>query len=136
MAPLSGVVLTHTQQVKVVILGQDPYFNENQAHGLSFSVTRGVAVPPSLKKIYAELERSIPGWRRPNHGCLTEWAQRGVLLLNATYGLLCRRPHDSARLLHSLTLVVLYVTRLTVRAGIANSHAKFGWQTFTDEVIK
>ncbi|ELR13309.1 uracilDNA glycosylase, putative, partial [Acanthamoeba castellanii str. Neff] len=81
---------TPLDQVKVVILGQDPYFNENQAHGLSFSVTRGVAVPPSLKKIYAELERSIPGWRRPNHGCLTEWAQRGVLLLNATYTLLCR----------------------------------------------
>jgi uracil-DNA glycosylase len=97
------------EQVKVVILGQDPYLREGQAHGLSFSVNRGVKVPPSLLKIYAELERSIPGWKRPNHGCLTEWAQRGVLLLNAT---------------------------LTVRDGEANAHAKLGWQTFTDEVIK
>jgi hypothetical protein len=82
--------------VKVVILGQDPYFNENQAHGLAFSVSKGVAVPPSLKKIYAELERSIPGFKRPTHGCLTEWAQRGVFLLNATYASPFPPTDDSA----------------------------------------
>eukprot|EP01125_Pyxidicula_operculata_P019777 TRINITY_DN719_c0_g1_i2.p1 TRINITY_DN719_c0_g1~~TRINITY_DN719_c0_g1_i2.p1 ORF type:complete len:341 (+),score=61.33 TRINITY_DN719_c0_g1_i2:385-1407(+) len=105
----SAFNLTPFDQVKVVILGQDPYFNEGQAHGLSFSVKRGVAIPPSLNRIYKRLIEDIPGWSRPNHGCLEKWAKSGVLLLNAT---------------------------LTVRSGEANSHAKCGWQTFTDQVIK
>jgi len=100
---------TPIDQVKVVIIGQDPYFNPNQAHGLCFSVKRGIAVPPSLNRIYKVLEKDCPGFQKPSHGCLSEWAQRGVLMLNAT---------------------------LTVRKGNANSHANCGWQTFTTEVIK
>jgi uracil-DNA glycosylase len=96
-------------KVKVVILGQDPYFNPGQGHGLSFSVRKGVKVPPSLKNIYKELETDIEGFKTPDHGCLESWSSQGVLLLNAT---------------------------LTVRKGKANSHEKFGWQTFTDEIIK
>jgi len=99
---------TPLDQVKVVILGQDPYFNPGQAHGLCFSVQKGIQVPPSLVTIYKELERSIPGFKRPQHGCLEEWARQGVLLLNAT---------------------------LTVRYKEPNSHAKCGWQEFTDAVI-
>ena len=95
-------------KVKVVILGQDPYHGTNQAHGLSFSVQKGVPVPPSLQNIYKELETDIPGFRLPNNGDLTEWAEQGVLLLNAT---------------------------LTVRANTAGSHQKFGWETFTNKVI-
>lgn len=95
--------------LKVVILGQDPYHGTNQAHGLSFSVQKGIAIPPSLQNIYKELETHIPGFKIPNHGDLTEWAEQGVLLLNAT---------------------------LTVRASTAGSHQKFGWETFTDKVIK
>jgi len=94
--------------LKVVILGQDPYHGANQAHGLSFSVQKGIAAPPSLQNIYKELETDIPGFKIPNHGDLTEWAEQGVLLLNAT---------------------------LTVRASTAGSHQKFGWENFTDKVI-
>jgi uracil-DNA glycosylase len=96
-------------EVKVVILGQDPYHGENQAHGLSFSVQKGIPIPPSLRNIYKELATDIPGFTTPNHGDLTEWAEQGVLLLNAS---------------------------LTVRAGIPGSHQKKGWETFTDMVIK
>jgi len=95
--------------LKVVILGQDPYHGENQAHGLSFSVQKGVAIPPSLRNIYKELSTDIPGFITPNHGDLTEWAEQGVLLLNAS---------------------------LTVRAGTPGSHQKRGWEEFTDNVIK
>lgn len=95
--------------VKVVILGQDPYHGENQAHGLSFSVQKGIGIPPSLRNIYKELETDIPGFKIPNHGDLTEWAEQGVLLLNAS---------------------------LTVRAGVPGSHQKKGWEEFTDHVIK
>lgn len=102
--------LNHTpfDKVKVVILGQDPYHGTGQAHGLSFSVQKGVAVPPSLKNIYKELSTDIPGFIIPSHGNLTQWADQGVLLLNAT---------------------------LTVRAHEAGSHQKFGWETFTDKII-
>ena len=71
-------------QVKVVILGQDPYHDDKQAHGLSFSVQKGVSVPPSLKNIYKELVDDIPGFKPPDHGCLDSWAEQGVFLLNAT----------------------------------------------------
>jgi uracil-DNA glycosylase len=100
---------TPFDQVKVVILGQDPYHGAGQAHGLSFSVQRGVAVPPSLKNIYKELETDVEGFETPNHGHLTYWAEQGVLLLNAT---------------------------LTVRASEAGSHQNQGWEIFTDEIIK
>jgi len=100
---------TPIDQVKVVIIGQDPYFNPNQAHGLCFSVRKGVAVPPSLNRIYKVLETDCPGFVKPNNGCLEEWARRGVLMLNAS---------------------------LTVRKGKANSHAECGWQIFTSRVIK
>ena len=99
---------TPFDKVKVVIIGQDPYHGPGQAHGLSFSVQRGVRVPPSLQNIYKELKTDIPGFVIPQHGDLTEWAQQGVLLLNAT---------------------------LTVREGEANAHQKSGWENFTDRVI-
>lgn len=95
--------------VKVVILGQDPYHGPSQAHGLSFSVQRGIAAPPSLKNIYKELATDIAGFNIPQTGDLTEWAEQGVLLLNAT---------------------------LTVQAATAGSHQKKGWEKFTDTVIK
>ncbi|HTH82926.1 MAG TPA: uracil-DNA glycosylase [Mucilaginibacter sp.] len=95
--------------VKVVIIGQDPYHGPNQAHGLSFSVQKGVAVPPSLQNIYKELATDIPGFVIPKTGDLTEWAEQGVLLLNAT---------------------------LTVQAANAGSHQKKGWEKFTDTIIK
>jgi len=95
--------------LKVVILGQDPYHGEHQAHGLSFSVLKGVAVPRSLANIYKELKTDIPGFEIPNHGELTKWAEQGVLLLNAT---------------------------LTVQASMPGSHQKRGWEEFTDTVIK
>jgi len=101
--------LTPLEEVKVVILGQDPYIKEGEAHGLCFSVPRGVTVPPSLKRIFKALESTVPGFKTPNHGCLEEWARRGVLLLNAT---------------------------LTVQKGNSNSHENCGWQEFTDNVIK
>jgi len=100
---------TPFDKVKVVILGQDPYHGAGQAHGLSFSVQKGVAVPPSLKNMYKELETDIDGFKTPGHGNLTHWAEQGVLLLNAT---------------------------LTVRASEAGSHQKRGWEIFTDEIIK
>ena len=100
--------LTPFHAVKVVILGQDPYHGAKQAMGLSFSVPRGVRVPPSLANIYKEIYDDI-GVREPNSGDLTYWAKQGILLLNAT---------------------------LSVSAGQANSHANFGWQIFTDAAIK
>lgn len=102
--------LHHTPyaQVKVVLLGQDPYHGPGQAHGLCFSVRHGVAVPPSLQNMFKELRDDL-GIAIPSHGNLTSWAQRGVLLLNTT---------------------------LTVRAGSAGSHHGQGWETFTDEVIQ
>lgn len=98
---------TDYEDVKVVILGQDPYHGENQAHGLSFSVQPGIKIPPSLRNIYKELEDDlkIP---KPNHGYLKEWAEEGVFLLN---------------------------TVLTVRAGEAGSHRGKGWEELTDFVI-
>lgn len=99
---------TPFDKVKVVILGQDPYHGPNQAHGLSFSVQKGIPIPRSLSNIYKELVTDIPGFKIPNHGYLQEWAQQGVLLLNAT---------------------------LTVRAGQPGSHQKRGWEIFTDTVI-
>ncbi|MEE2645369.1 MAG: uracil-DNA glycosylase [Myxococcota bacterium] len=96
------------ENVRVVILGQDPYHGEGQANGLSFSVCRGVRTPPSLVNIYKELERSL-GVERPQHGDLSSWAAQGVLLLN---------------------------TVLTVRAGQANSHRRQGWELLTDDLIK
>ena len=101
--------LTPLSNLKVVILGQDPYHNDGQAHGLSFSVPHGISIPPSLRNIYTELVTDIPGFRYPTHGNLTHWAEQGVLLLNAT---------------------------LTVRAHLAGSHQKRGWEFFTDEIIK
>ncbi|MGN6394602.1 MAG: uracil-DNA glycosylase [Mucilaginibacter sp.] len=100
---------TPFDDVKVVILGQDPYHGERQAHGLSFSVQKGITPPPSLRNIYKELLTDIPGFTIPNHGDLTEWAKQGVLLLNAS---------------------------LTVRANTPGSHQKRGWEQFTDTVIK
>jgi uracil-DNA glycosylase len=98
---------TPFQNVKVVILGQDPYHGPGQAHGLSFSVPAGVALPPSLLNIFKELQSDI-GLSMPSQGDLTHWAQRGVFLLNAS---------------------------LTVRQGEPMSHAQIGWATFTDTVI-
>lgn len=100
--------------VKVVILGQDPYHgtgknNQPQAHGLAFSVQQGIKVPPSLVNIYKELEQDIEGFTIPNHGNLLSWAEQGVLLLN---------------------------TVLTVKQGNAHSHVKLGWETFTDAIIE
>ncbi|MEO6149343.1 MAG: uracil-DNA glycosylase [Mucilaginibacter sp.] len=100
---------TPFEKVKVVILGQDPYHGDHQAHGLSFSVQKGVAIPRSLINIYKELKTDIPGFTTPAHGNLQEWAEQGVLLLNAT---------------------------LTVRRSLPASHQKKGWETFTDVVIK
>ena len=100
--------LTPYSSVKVLILGQDPYHGPGQAHGLCFSVRRGVAKPPSLQNIYKELASDV-GVTDPGHGSLEGWAQQGVLLLN---------------------------TSLTVRAHQAASHAKKGWEAFTDRVIE
>ena len=101
--------LTPYDKIKCVILGQDPYHNEGQAHGLCFSVKKGVEPPPSLKNIYKEIKDDLGITEPPEFGDLTSWAKEGVLLLN---------------------------TVLTVRAGAANSHKDCGWQQFTDEVIK
>ncbi|NBR92877.1 MAG: uracil-DNA glycosylase, partial [Actinobacteria bacterium] len=100
--------LTPYADVRVVILGQDPYHGAGQAHGLCFSVQHGVAVPPSLLNMFKELRDDL-GISPASHGNLTKWAQQGVLLLNTT---------------------------LTVRAGSAGSHHGKGWETFTDEVIR
>lgn len=99
---------TPLDQVKVVILGQDPYHGPNQAHGLCFSVQPGVPSPPSLQNMFKELRRDL-GFDIPSHGCLQSWADQGVLLLNAT---------------------------LTVEQGRAGSHQGHGWETFTDKAIK
>jgi len=93
--------------VRVVILGQDPYHGPGQAHGLAFSVQPGVPIPPSLLNIFAELQRDL-GIARPDHGCLLPWARQGVLLLNAV---------------------------LTVEAGRAGAHQGKGWEGFTDHVV-
>ncbi|MET4675452.1 MULTISPECIES: uracil-DNA glycosylase [unclassified Luteibacter] len=98
---------TPFDRVRVVILGQDPYHGPGQAHGLSFSVRPGVRVPPSLQNMFKEIEGSL-GIPRPDHGCLTPWADQGVLLLNAV---------------------------LTVEAGQAASHQGKGWEGFTDAAI-
>ncbi|MCD8110850.1 MAG: uracil-DNA glycosylase [Clostridiales bacterium] len=100
--------LTPLHQVKVVILGQDPYHNDGQAHGLCFSVKPDVEIPPSLVNIYQELHDDL-GCKIPNNGYLVKWAEQGVLLLN---------------------------TVLTVRAHQANSHRGIGWEQFTDAVIE
>lgn len=100
--------MTPYDQVKVVILGQDPYHDIGQAHGLSFSVNKGVKIPPSLANIYRELESDL-GVISPNHGDLINWSKEGVLLLN---------------------------TVLTVRAHEAHSHKNKGWEIFTDEMIR
>ncbi|NCX94607.1 MAG: uracil-DNA glycosylase, partial [Gammaproteobacteria bacterium] len=99
---------TPFHQVKVVILGQDPYHGPNQAHGLAFSVKKGCGLPPSLKNIYQELSQDV-GFKNPGHGDLSHWAEQGVLLLN---------------------------TSLTVEAAQAASHRGQGWEVFTDAVIK
>lgn len=104
----NALKFTAWKDARVVILGQDPYHEPNQAHGLSFSVKKGVPKPPSLKNIFKELEQDL-GISQPDHGCLEEWAKRGVMLLN---------------------------TVLTVRQGQANSHKGKGWELFTDQVIR
>lgn len=100
--------LTPFNELKVVLLGQDPYHGPNQAHGLAFSVQPGVAIPPSLRNIYKELQQEYSDYSLPQHGCLQAWAEQGVLLLN---------------------------TSLTVVANQANSHRTLGWEQFTDRVI-
>ncbi|MGR5147754.1 uracil-DNA glycosylase [Photobacterium alginatilyticum] len=100
---------TPFEDVKVVILGQDPYHGPDQAHGLSFSVRPGIKTPPSLANMYKELATDLPDFSIPQHGYLQHWARQGVLLLN---------------------------TVLTVEQGKAHSHAKIGWETFTDRVIE
>lgn len=100
--------LTPLSKVKVVILGQDPYHEPGQAEGLSFSVPKGIKIPPSLQNIYKELSDEL-GCYIPNHGSLRKWAEQGVLLLN---------------------------TVLTVRAGVAFSHKGKGWENFTDAIIR
>ena len=105
----SALNSTPFENVKVVILGQDPYHGVGQAHGLSFSVKKGITTPPSLKNIYKELKTDLDNFSIPNHGNLQEWANQGVLLLNAT---------------------------LTVRASEPGSHQKRGWEKFTDTIIK
>lgn len=103
----SALNATSCVDTRIVVLGQDPYHGPGQAHGLCFSVQRDVAIPPSLANIFTELEHDI-GMTKPTHGCLTKWAQQGVLLLNAT---------------------------LTVRRGEPGSHHAKGWERFTDQII-
>ena len=100
---------TEFGDIKVVILGQDPYHGPKQAHGLCFSVLPGIKPPPSLVNMYKELSQDIEGFEIPTHGYLQNWAEQGVLLLN---------------------------TVLTVEQGKAHSHSKTGWETFTDRVIE
>jgi uracil-DNA glycosylase len=107
-ATFNALRLTPIHNVKVLLLGQDPYHGPGQAHGLCFSVRPGVPVPPSLQNMYKELHDDV-GFTIPKHGYLAHWAEQGVLLLNAV---------------------------LTVRAGQANSHKGHGWETFTDAVIR
>ena len=96
-------------EVKVVVLGQDPYHGPGEAHGHSFSVPRGIKIPPSLRNIYKELANDIDGFVIPKHGCLEEWANQGVFLLNAFLTVVHKKP---------------------------KSHEKIGWDKFTDAVIK
>lgn len=103
----SALRLTPYENVRAVILGQDPYHGYGQAHGLCFSVRKGVTPPPSLKNIYKELKTDL-GIDAPNHGCLEDWARNGVLLLNSV---------------------------LTVREGQAGSHRNKGWEILTDRII-
>ena len=105
---LAAFEATPLDRVKVVLIGQDPYHGAGQAHGLAFSVPRGVVAPPSLANILRELADDV-GVARPPHGCLTTWAERGVLLLNAV---------------------------LTVRAGEASSHQRRGWEGLTDAAVR
>lgn len=102
---------TGIDKIRIVIIGQDPYHNDNQAHGLSFSVPDGIPLPPSLKNIFIELKRDIPEFERSakNSGCLQKWTEEGVFLLNAI---------------------------LTVEAHKASSHSSIGWEKFTDAVIR
>lgn len=100
--------LTPADQVKVVILGQDPYHQPGQAHGLAFSVPQGVRPPPSLKNIYKAIHHDYPQFEIPEHGDLSAWAEQGVLLLN---------------------------TSLSVRDSSPGSHAKWGWQRFTQATL-
>ena len=104
----NALVMTPFHQVKVVILGQDPYHGPGQAHGLSFSVPKGVAKPPSLVNIFKETHTDVHA-TIPGHGCLETWAKQGVLLLNSC---------------------------LSVDHGNAGSHRHFGWETFTDKIIE
>lgn len=104
----SALDYTPYEQVRVVILGQDPYHGPRQAHGCSFSVRPHVPPPPSLQNIFRELKEDV-GAVQPDHGCLVPWARQGVLLLNAV---------------------------LTVRSGQANSHQGKGWEQFTDSVLR
>nr|WP_075518737.1 uracil-DNA glycosylase [Moritella viscosa]SHN97921.1 Uracil-DNA glycosylase [Moritella viscosa] len=101
--------LTPLSDVKVVILGQDPYHGPEQAHGLCFSVLPGIKIPPSLRNMYKELTTDLENFTAPEHGYLVEWAQQGILMLN---------------------------TVLTVEQAKAHSHAKSGWETFTDHVVE
>ena len=103
----NALKMANYNDIKVVIIGQDPYHEEGQAHGLSFSVQKGIQIPPSLMNIYKELHTDL-GCYIPNNGYLEKWARQGVLLLNNV---------------------------LTVRKGQANSHKECGWETFTDRVI-
>ncbi|KAK0419430.1 hypothetical protein QR680_014141 [Steinernema hermaphroditum] len=105
----SAFNLTPFDKIRVVLLGQDPYHDDGQAHGLCFSVKHGIRPPPSLKNMYKELVTDIGKFNVPTHGCLIPWAEQGIFMLNAS---------------------------LTVEAHKANSHSKIGWQRFTDEVIK
>lgn len=104
----NALKFTPLEQVRVLIVGQDPYHDDNQAHGLCFSVRQGITPPPSLQNIFRELKNDL-GCQAPKHGCLEAWAKQGVLLLN---------------------------TVLTVRAHQAASHQKKGWEQFTDAVIR
>jgi uracil-DNA glycosylase len=106
--PLRALTLTPFDEVRVVILGQDPYHGEGQAHGLAFSVPRGVKVPPSLRNIFAELRRDL-GCAPPSDGVLDHWARQGVLLLNAVF---------------------------TVEQGAPGSHARKGWEALTSRLIE
>lgn len=108
LQPFRALSLTPLNQVRVVILGQDPYHQPGQAEGLAFSVAPGVPIPPSLRNIFKELEQGL-GVRPPNSGSLVRWAEQGVLLLN---------------------------TCLTVEAGKPASHAGWGWEHLTDAVVK
>ncbi len=104
----AALKMTPYEDVKVVILGQDPYHGKGQSHGLAFSVKKGVRIPPSLRNMYKELKTDL-GLPIPNNGYLEKWAKQGVLLLN---------------------------TSLTVREGEPNSHRKIGWEIFTDRIIE